>query len=99
MKTYAMIEYIFMFDPTETWSHLYEFEKALGDFFKSKGLDAQVVKTVDGASGRRIYIINKKEVFIPAPSPEIGRPKGLKSIIRDVKDTKLKVSTSKVDIK
>lgn len=97
MKTYALLEYIFMFDPGEIWSHAYEFEHSLTQFLKTKGLEAQIVKTVEGAEGRRVLLIQKsQEEMIQIPKEPVGRPKGLKRRISDVKDQKLTVSTSKV---
>ena len=88
-----------MFDPGETWSHAYEFEHSLTQFLRSKGLEAQVVKTVEGASGRRVLLIQKSdEDIIKVPKEPVGRPRGLKRRIEDVKDQKLKVSSSKVKL-
>lgn len=60
MKQYAFLEYTFMFEPSGTWPHLYEFEKDLARFFSEHGFEAEIMKTVEGQSGKRILLIQKK---------------------------------------
>jgi hypothetical protein len=79
MKKLAVLEYTFLFEPEETWQHLFQFEKDLTDFFKSKGKELQVVKTIEGATtGRRIVLIAPlinqvplSMVTKPSPNPSI----------------------------
>lgn len=71
MKDVAFLEYTFMFNPVDTWQNLYQFEDQLAEFFKTKGLEANIVKTVAGQSGRRIMMISKiEEPVIEAKKPE-----------------------------
>lgn len=60
MKQVAMLEYRFLFDPSETYSSLYEFEQAIVAFFDACGMETQKVKTIEGANGTRMLIITKK---------------------------------------
>ena len=88
----VILEYMFMFNPSQTWSHLYEFEKSMAEFFNSKGLEAEIVKTVEGSPGRRMLIISKKEVTtLPTTPTPKGRPKGTKAYIKSVVDQKMKI--------
>lgn len=59
------LDYTFLFDTTDTFQYLYQFEKELGDFLKTKGFEAHVIDTVQGAPSRRILFITK------APSPDV----------------------------
>ena len=65
MKNIALLDYLFMFDPGETWSNLYQFEGDIMKFFEERGLMVTIVKTVDGGTGRRIMLIEKPEEKVP----------------------------------
>lgn len=85
MKPLAFLEYAFMFEPTETWSNIHAFERDLADFFAAHGLEAQVLKTVDGATGRRILFVRKIELLtIAPPTATPGRPKSIKRVFNDM---------------
>jgi len=60
----AFLEYAFIFDPVDTWQHLYQFEQDLGKFFEERNLEAEILETVGGQSGRRVIVI-KPKVVIP----------------------------------
>jgi len=88
----AFLEYAFIFDPAETWAHLYEFEGDLAKFFDEHGFEAEVLQTVSEQSGRRVFVIKKKETMIPTEEsteeePETSKVstsiKRLKAIGRD----------------
>lgn len=61
MSEFVFLEYSFMFEPGSTWQHLSQFEQDLAAFFTDNGHEAQVIKTVNGQSGRRILLIKKVE--------------------------------------
>jgi hypothetical protein len=61
MKKLVMLEYSFMFDPSEGWSSLSEFEKDIVKFFDNQGMDAMLVAPVSGQIGQRVMILSKKE--------------------------------------
>ena len=60
MKNLAFLEYMFMFDPTDTWQHGSQFERDLAGFFAAFGKEAEVVE-VRGSSGRRVFVIKNME--------------------------------------
>lgn len=74
-----------MFDPADTWSSLYEFEKDLAVFFNQKVLEAEIIKSVEGQEGNRILFIrrkdrldamatDKKEIIVSSEPKAKGRP-------------------------
>jgi len=67
----VFLDYTFEFDPAETWSHLYEFEKSFGDFLATKGFESYLMNAVDGAPGRRIMCIRKKKEMEAPPPPKL----------------------------
>lgn len=70
----AFLEYNFIFDPSETWSNLYQFEQTLVKYFETIGMDVQMVKTIEGVGARRILIITKKPNIVPVAKSPVGRP-------------------------
>lgn len=84
MKQIVLLEYTFMFEPGDTWAHLYEFEKTLSDFFATKGLDAQIIKAIEGGGTKRVLYLRKKETPMPTMGTSGGRPKSLKGIIKNM---------------
>ena len=64
----ALLEYTFMFDPSDAWSSLYQFESTLSKFFDSLGLEAQVVKAIEGGNSKRMLLLT------PKPEPKEARP-------------------------
>lgn len=83
MKEVAFLTYTFMFDPSKTWSNLYTFEKDLAKFFGSKGLEAMVVKTVQGQASNRILMITVKEK-VPEPKPPKANPVPTKKMFQNL---------------
>jgi hypothetical protein len=59
MKQPVFLEYTFLFDSSETWSHLSQFEADLADFFSVHEYQAEIVKTVGGQSGKRIMMLTR----------------------------------------
>lgn len=83
----ALLEYIFLFDPTDTWSYRYEFESELVAFFKSKGFEAVILQTMDDSNVRRVLQIkpmDKGLLDIPLP-PQKGVQAMLKEMSGDKK--------------
>ena len=64
MKQLVFLEYRFMLDPSETYSNLYQFENDLSKFFDDKGIEAELIKPIEGSPGGKIFLLSKK--------PEIG---------------------------
>ena len=63
MKECVMLEYVFMFDPSQTYQHLYQFEQDLAKFFKEHGMEAEIVSPIGGYQGRKILVIKKAELI------------------------------------
>lgn len=71
MADVVLLEYTFMFDPSETWGHIYQFEESFAAYLKTIGFQATVVKSVDGGNGKRILMIAKAKPMEVAPLEEI----------------------------
>ena len=61
MSNLALLEYMFILEPEETYTNVFQFEADLNVFFKSKGMNCKVMAPVAGANGRRILLIEKEE--------------------------------------
>lgn len=89
MSTVALIEYAFMFDTSEAWSNLYQFESTLLKYFDALGFEAEVLKTVEGATGRRILMLKKKPTVVNAPEKNpVGRPQTTGNKFKDLAERK-----------
>ena len=64
MKPLVVLSYTYLFDPSETWPHLFEFEKQFADFLSQHGMEAEVKKTVEGSAGTKMMIIRKKQEIV-----------------------------------
>lgn len=91
MSTIALIEYAFMFDTGEAWSNLYQFESTVLKYFDALGFEAEVLKTVEGATGRRILMLKKKPMPVNGPVEKnpVGRPQSTGSKFKDLAERKL----------
>lgn len=88
----VFLEYSFLFDAEATFGHLYEFEKLLFDFFNSRNLVGEVIKSMEGNNTKRLVFVAKKveQVDIgPAKAPP-GRPVTLKGQIKRLSERKLR---------
>ena len=75
MATIALIEYAFMFDTGEGWTNLYQFESTIFKYFETLGFEVNIIKTVEGATGRRILMLKKKQLPVNGPEKNpVGRP-------------------------
>lgn len=61
MSNIALLEYMFILEPEETYTNVFQFEADLNVFFKSKGMTCKAMSPVAGANGRRIILIEKME--------------------------------------
>jgi len=82
-KPVAFIEQTIIFDPSETFSHLYQFEAKFAEFLKINGLEAEVMEPY-GNTTRRVLFIRKIEEIEPVelPKPEV---KGPQQSMKDLK--------------
>ena len=65
MSKHVLLEYAFLFDPSEMWSHLYQFEGALAEFFSKRGMEAEIVKSIEGQAGKRVLFLKKIKMAMP----------------------------------
>ncbi len=59
-KKLAILEYLFIFDPADTWQHLYQFEDTFADYLMEHNMEAQVLDSINPKSGRRIIQIKAR---------------------------------------
>lgn len=72
----VVLEYMFMFDPEETWGNLHAFETDLAKAFSEHGAEAIIIKSVEGSPAKRIMYIKKKEELQPLTAKDMpGRRK------------------------
>ena len=83
-KQVALLEFSIMFDPSETWSHMYEFEATFAAYLKSIGLQAEVMMPV-GQGTRRVVYISKIPDIEPIAPPVEEPQKGPKEALKDLK--------------
>ena len=83
-KAVAFIEQTIIFDPSETFSHLYQFEAKQAEFFKSLGLEVEIMEPY-GNTTRRILFIRKLEEIPPVVPPPAQEVKGPQQAIKDMK--------------
>lgn len=88
---YAYLTYTFLFNADSTFQNLYEFEKSLTDFFAAHGMEAEIVKTVEGAGQGRILLLSKMQMIpLPKEPSPVGRPKQPGSQFKDLAERKLR---------
>lgn len=75
MKQLAYLEYKFLFDPSDTFSSLSQFESMLVDYFNACDMDIELVKSVNGQIGGRLMIIQKKPQVKNFKAAETKSPK------------------------
>jgi hypothetical protein len=89
MKNPVMLEYMFMFDATDTWQHLSQFENDLADFFRAQGFQAEIIKSISGQVGKRVLFIEKvKNPLQKMQANPPGRPKQPGSIAKELSERK-----------
>lgn len=86
MKNPIFLDYTFLFDATDTWQHLNQFENDLADFFSSMGFKADIVKSMQGQPGKRILFIQKVEKIKGMPEKQPLPPgKQLQQIQKNIR--------------
>ena len=77
MRKMAGLEYIYLFDDS-TFGNLYDFENFMGQAFKAKGYEANVIDMVKGFSGRRIVYITRMKDMLEDPKMTFRKAKEIK---------------------
>ena len=83
-KKIALLEFSIMFDPSETWAHMYEFEAKFAEFLKVDGLEAEVMMPV-GMGTKRVLFIRKIEEIAPIVPEEAQITKGPQEKLKEMK--------------
>lgn len=81
MKQIAVLKYTIIFDPSETWTNGYQFEKDLADFFAAHGKEAQIVQSAGGTGERVIWI----SPLVAPIAQRIPQPRETKSANEQIK--------------
>jgi len=77
MKQIAACTYTFVFEPSETWAHLYQFEKSLAKYLDQDGLDMAIIEPMGaGIAGKMIHIYPRPELPPPKPPKQSTMPAG-----------------------
>lgn len=72
----VILDYSFMFDPEQTWNNFYAFETDLVKFFEEHGLEATVLKSIEGQYGKRILYLSAKQGLEPLTAKDMPGKKG-----------------------
>ena len=78
-KSFVFLEYTFMFDAIDTWQRLSQFENDLADFFAAHEVEANIIETMSGQSGRRIMLLKKVDAMPKIKSPNTNTTDVLKN--------------------
>lgn len=70
------LTYHFIFDPAETWAHLYEFEGSLASFFDAHGLEAVIPEGYDENSKEKFVFIQKRTSLEIPPTEKVEEKDG-----------------------
>lgn len=95
MKNIAYLDYTFLIDTEEAFSHLFEFEKSLAEFFDTRDMEAHILKSVEGSLSKRIMFICKKPLINEPATAPVGRPITPKGIVKKLGDRKLRAPAMK----
>lgn len=69
----AYLDFSFVFDPSELWNHVHEFESTLRKYFDSIGVEASIIESFGGGKGRfMVYLAKKNEYGISIPFEKKG---------------------------
>lgn len=71
---FAIIEYMFIFDEKSPWDNSYDFEKSLGEYFAAHGYDSELVKGLEGGTGKRMFYIFKQDELLENVNPPVNEP-------------------------
>ncbi len=70
------LKYGFIFNPDETWPHLYEFEQSFARYLETIGFQAAIIKAAEGQESIKMLSISKKpDIVIDEPVKSIKQIK------------------------
>jgi len=73
-RKYVFLDYIFIFEPSLTWTSLPSFESDLADFFAAHELESEIMRTADGQVGKRVLLISRMEFAKGQPEDTSRKP-------------------------
>ena len=77
------VKYAFIFDPVDTWQNMYQLDATLAEFLRTKGLQAEIVKTQTGQEQVKMLFISKLPSDM-ASSSEEPEEKTIKQVKADL---------------
>lgn len=89
MKKIAVLRYMIIFDPSETWSNGFQFESQFADFFAAHGFEAQIIAPAGGTGDRVIQI---ERVYTPEKvAQQLSKSQNQPSANNQIKQVQQKV--------
>ena len=89
MSEVLFMDYTIVIDPNNSWGSIFDFEKALLEFFDKNNIQADALHNLpDYPKRHMIYIRGRREA--PAPpevqtTPSVGPQKALKNIVENIR--------------
>lgn len=90
MKTFVKMEMELIFDPAEAWQHAFQLENDFSSFLKTKGLQAQKVRTVEGATGGFILLVGKIPTIVETVKEDGKPPVDSKMVLDQMRSNPIK---------
>jgi hypothetical protein len=90
MKKIAVLRYMIIFDPSETWSNGFQFEAQFADFFAAHGFEAQIIAPAGGSGDR---VISIERVFSSERiAKELKQTDGKSNTVNQIKQVQQKTA-------
>ncbi len=80
----VFLKYGFLFDPAELWSHRHEFESTLAGMFKSIGIQAEQIRSINEEDNSEIMLFLTRDEMVE-PEQKERTPKQKLSLMRTKK--------------
>jgi hypothetical protein len=85
-RKYVFLDYTFIFDPTDSWQHVSQFESDLSDFLGAYGFEAQIVNAIGGQPGKRMLLVRRIDRLINATKSNPGQQKNMVQPMKKILD-------------
>lgn len=79
----VFLEYYFLFDPTNTWQKLSDFEAEMTKFFEQSKKEVKIIETLGDVSRKIVYVKGISQVM---PEPVPPQTKTVKQNLKIVKE-------------
>jgi hypothetical protein len=70
MAKLVILQYSFLFDPSETWGKMSEFDSSFSQFLAEHDMEAEIVTPIGVVSSKILFIHKKEKQIAPPPQPE-----------------------------